>query len=94
MANESEALREWREATPDDNSDKGSSSGSDDGSTEYESKELTPRPHKKSRGEGANDPNFDQSVETQRSRKQPLQIPQDERIPKHQGLRYLHQCTH
>ena len=43
MANKSEALREWREATPDDDSDKGSLSGSDDGSTEYESEELTPR---------------------------------------------------
>jgi len=41
MANESEALREWREATPDDDSDEGSLSGSDSGSTEYESEELT-----------------------------------------------------
>ena len=44
MANESEALRQWHEANPDDHSDKGSSSGSDGGSTEYESEELTPRP--------------------------------------------------
>jgi hypothetical protein len=72
MANESEALREWREATLDDDSDKGSSSGSDGGSTEYESEELTPRPQKKARGEEANDPDFDPSIKTQRSRKQPL----------------------
>ena len=71
MANESEALREWCEATPDDDSDKGSSSGSDGGSTEYESEELTLRPQKKAHGEEANDPDFDPSVETQRSRKQP-----------------------
>ena len=44
MANESEDLRDWREATPDDDSDKGSTSGSDGRSTEYESEELTPRP--------------------------------------------------
>ena len=71
MANELEALRKWREATPDD-SDKGSSSsgsGSDGGSTEYECEELIPRPQKKARGEEANDPNFDPSVETQCSRK-------------------------
>ena len=78
MANESEDLRDWREATPDDDSDKGSLSGSDDGNTEYESEELTPRQQKKAHGEEANDPNFDPSVETQCSRKQPLQIPPDE----------------
>ena len=72
MANDSEALCKWREATPDDDSDKGSSSGSDGGSTEYESEELTPRPQKKARGEKANDPNFDQSVKTQCSHKHPL----------------------
>ena len=46
MVNKSEAMREWREATPDD-SDKGSSSlgsGSYGGTNEYESEELTPRP--------------------------------------------------
>ena len=78
MANELEALREWREATPEDDSDKGSSSGSDGRSTEYKSEELTARPQKKARGEEANDPDFDPLVETQRSRKQPLQIPPDE----------------
>ena len=80
MANESGAVRKWREATPDD-SDEGSSSlgsGSDGGSTEYKSEELTSRPQKKAHGEEANDPDFDPSVETQRSRKQPLQIPPDE----------------
>ena len=56
----------------------GSSSGSDSGSTEYESEELTQRPQKKARGEEANDPDFDPFVETQCSRKQPLQIPLDE----------------
>ena len=78
MANESEALREWREATPDEDSDKGSSSGSDGGSIEYESKELTSRPYKKASGEEANDLDFDPLVKTQCSRKQPLQIPPDE----------------
>ena len=81
MANESEALREWREATPDDDSDEGSSSGSDSGSTEYESEELTQRPQKKARGEEANDPDFDPFVETQSSHKQPLQIPPGELEP-------------
>jgi len=69
MANESEALRKWREATPDDDSDKGSSSGSDGGSTEYESEELTLRPQRKAHGEEANDPVFDPSIKTQRSHK-------------------------
>ena len=69
MANKSEALRKWREATPDDDSDKGSSSGSDGGSTEYESEELTLRPQRKARGEEANDPVFDPSIKTQRSHK-------------------------
>jgi hypothetical protein len=43
MVNELEALHEWHEATPDDDSDEGSSSSLDGGSTEYESEELTPR---------------------------------------------------
>ena len=80
MANGSEVVREWCESTPDD-SDEGSSSsgsGSEGGSTEYESEELTPRLQKKARGEEANNLDFDPSVETQRSRKQPLQIPPDE----------------
>ena len=78
MANESEALREWHEAIPDDNSDEGSSSSLDGRSTEYESEELTPRPQKKARGEEANDLDFDPLVKTQCSRKQPRLIPQDE----------------
>jgi len=69
MANESEALREWHEAIPDDNSDEGSSSSLDGRSTEYESKELTPRPQKKPHGEEENDPDFDPLVQTQHSRK-------------------------
>jgi len=39
---------------------------------------LTPRPQKKARREEENDPDFDPLVETQGSRKQPLQIPPDE----------------
>jgi hypothetical protein len=78
MVNESEALHEWHEVTPDDDSDEGSSSGLDSGSTEYKSEELTPRLQKKARGEEANDPDFDPSVETQHSHKQPLRIPPDE----------------
>jgi hypothetical protein len=71
MANQSEAKREWREATPDD-SDKGSSSSDggeggegsgSDGTTSYESEELTPRPAKKVCGEEENDPVFDPVVE-------------------------------
>jgi hypothetical protein len=69
MVNESEALREWREATPDDGSDEGSLSSSDNRSTKYESEELTLRPQKKACGEEANDLDFDPSVKTQRSHK-------------------------
>ena len=72
MANESEAMREWREATPDDSDEGSSGSGSSsDGTTKYEGKELTPRSQKKPRGEEANDPDFDLLVKTQGSRKQP-----------------------
>ena len=39
-----EALKNWREATPDVSDDEGSSSY---GSTSYESEELTPRPVKR-----------------------------------------------
>ena len=41
MANELEPQHEWREATPND-SDEGSLDS--DGTTEYESEELTPMP--------------------------------------------------
>ena len=92
MANRSEAVREWREATPDDDSDEGSSSGSDSGSTEYESEELTQRPQKKARGEEANDPDFDPFVETQSSHKQPRLIPPDEdtETPRLEVLESMH----
>ena len=70
MANGSEAVREWCESTPDDSDERSSDSGSgSDGSTEYESKELTPRPQKKPHGEEENDPDFDPLVQTQHSRK-------------------------
>ena len=50
-----EALENWREATPDASDDEGSSL---DGSTSYESEELTPRPVKRPRGEEEDDPDF------------------------------------
>ena len=56
MANELEALRKWREATPDVSDDEGSSS---DGSKSYESEELTPRLVKRPHGEEEDDPDFD-----------------------------------
>ena len=51
-----DALKNWREATPDASDDEGSSS---DGSTSYESEELTSRPVKRPRGEQEDDPDFD-----------------------------------
>ena len=51
-----EALENWREATPDASDDEGSSL---DGSTSYESEELTPRPVKRPHGEEEDDPDFD-----------------------------------
>ena len=47
-----EALENWCEATADEGS-------SSDGSTSYESEELTPRPVKRRRGEEEDDPDFD-----------------------------------
>jgi hypothetical protein len=51
-----EALENWREATPNASDDEGSSS---DGSTSYESEELTSRPLKRPHGEQEDDPDFD-----------------------------------
>ena len=51
-----EALENWCEATPDASDDEGSSS---DGSTSYNSEELTPRPVKRPHGEEEDDPDFD-----------------------------------
>ena len=51
-----EALENWREAIPDASDDEGSSS---DGSTSYESKDVTPRLVKRPRGEEEDDPDFD-----------------------------------
>jgi hypothetical protein len=51
-----EALENWWKATPDASDDEGSSS---DGSTSYESEELTPRPMKRPHGEEEEDPDFD-----------------------------------
>jgi len=51
-----EALENWREATPDASDHEGSSS---DESTSYESEELTPRPVKRCHGEEEDDPDFD-----------------------------------
>ena len=51
-----EALENWCEATPDVSNDESSSS---DGSTSYESEEVTSRLVKKPRGEEEDDPVFD-----------------------------------
>ena len=50
-----EALENWRD-TPDASDDEGSPL---DGSASYESKELTPRPMKRPRGEEEDDQDFD-----------------------------------
>ena len=51
-----EALENWREATPNASDDECSSS---DGSTSYESEELTPRSVKRPHGEEEDDSDFD-----------------------------------
>ena len=51
-----EATENWREATPDKSDDEGSLS---DGSTSYESEELTPRPVKRPHGEQEDGLDFD-----------------------------------
>jgi hypothetical protein len=63
-----EALENWHEATPDGSDDEGSSS---DGSTSYESEELTPRSLKRPCGEEEDDPNFDPKGEARGSRAKP-----------------------
>ena len=63
-----EAAENWRKATPDVSNDESSSS---DGSTSYESEELTPRLVKRPRGEQEDDPNFDPKGEAQGSRAEP-----------------------
>jgi hypothetical protein len=55
-----EALENWRKATPDASDDEGSSS---DGSTSYESEELTSRPVKRPCGEEEDDLDFDSKGE-------------------------------
>ena len=52
-----EATENWREATLDVSDDEGSSSS--DGTTSYESKELTPMPVKRPPDEQEDDPDFD-----------------------------------
>jgi hypothetical protein len=81
MAEQLEAKREWREATPDD-SDKGSSSDGSglDESMSYESEELTPRSVKKVRGEEEDDPDFDLTEEAKACGKQPSD--EDTRTPR------------
>ena len=51
-----EATENWCEATPNASDDEGSSL---DGSTSYESEDLTPRPVKRPHGEEEDDPDFD-----------------------------------
>ena len=89
MMNESESQREWREATHDD-SDEGSLDS--DWSTEYESKDLTPRLKKRPRGEEEDDPDFNPLVKTQRSRAQPQLIAPDEdtKTPRLEVLASVH----
>ena len=70
-----EALENWREATPNKSDDEGSLS---DGSTLYESGDLTPRPAKRPRGEEEIDPNFDPKGEARGSRAEPRQPPEDD----------------
>jgi hypothetical protein len=54
-----EALQNWREPTPNESDDNGSSSDT----SSYESEQLTPRPQKRPRGENDNDPDFDPTAE-------------------------------
>ena len=70
-----DALKNWREATPDASDDEGSSS---DGSTSYESEELTPRLVKRPRGEQEDDPNFDPKGEARGTRAEPRVPPKDD----------------
>jgi len=54
-----EALQNWREPTPNESDDNGSSSDT----SSYESEQLTPRPQKRPRGEDDDDPDFDPMAE-------------------------------
>ena len=63
-----EAAEQWREPTPKRSDDEGSSS---DGSTSYESEELTPRPQKRPHGEEEGDPDFDLKGNTRGSCTEP-----------------------
>jgi hypothetical protein len=70
-----EALENWHKATPDASDDEGLSS---DGSTSYESKELTLRPLKRPRGEEEDDPDFDSKGEARGSHTEPRVPPKDD----------------
>ena len=70
-----EAAENWRKATPDVSNDESSSS---DGSTSYESEELTPRLVKRPRGEQEDDPNFDPKGEARGTRAEPRVPPKDD----------------
>ena len=63
-----EALENWHEATPHASDDEGSSS---DGSTSYESEDLTPRPVKRPHGEEEDDLDFDPKDMARGSRASP-----------------------
>jgi len=54
-----EALQNWREPTPNESDDNGSSSDT----LYYESEQLTLRPQKRPRGEDDDDPDFDATAE-------------------------------
>jgi hypothetical protein len=71
-----EATKNWREATLDASDDEGSSSS--DGSTSYESEELTLRPVKRPCGEQENDWNFDPKGEARGSHAEPRVPPEDD----------------
>ena len=70
-----EALENWREATPNKSDDEGSLL---DGSTSYESEELTPRQVKRPHVEEEDDPYFDPKGEARGSRVEPRQPPEDD----------------
>ena len=70
-----EAAEQWREPTPKRSDDEGSSS---DGSTSYESEELTPRSVKRPNGEEEDDLDFDPNDEARGSCTEPRQPPKDD----------------
>jgi hypothetical protein len=78
-----EATKKWREATPDVSNDEGSPSS--DGSTSYESEELTRRPMKRPHDEQEDDLDFDPKGETRGSCAEPREpLEDDNEAPRHE----------